>query len=33
MEIFVAAVREGSLSAAARRLDRTPSAVSRALAR
>ncbi|MDY7867070.1 LysR family transcriptional regulator, partial [Burkholderia pseudomallei] len=33
MEIFVAAVREGSLSAAARRLDLTPSAVSRALAR
>lgn len=33
MEIFVTAVREGSLSAAARRLDLTPSAVSRALAR
>jgi DNA-binding transcriptional LysR family regulator len=33
MEIFVTAVREGSLSAAARRLDLTPSAVSRALTR
>ncbi|MDG2535666.1 LysR family transcriptional regulator [Sphingomonas sp. HITSZ_GF] len=33
MEVFVTAVREGSLSAAARRLDLTPSAVSRALAR
>ncbi|MDQ0249261.1 DNA-binding transcriptional LysR family regulator [Sphingomonas kyeonggiensis] len=33
MEIFVTAVREGSLSAAARRLELTPSAVSRALAR
>ncbi|MBO9712315.1 LysR substrate-binding domain-containing protein [Sphingomonas sp.] len=33
MEIFVTAVREGSLSAAARRLDLTPSAVSRTVAR
>ena len=33
MEIFVTAVREGSLSAAARRLELTPSAVSRAPAR